>query len=346
MPSPNVQPLVLVAEDEPAILQPLEEFLGSLGYRVRAVSDGSAALEAVRETPPDLMILDVSMPHLSGLDVAVNVRFVHGMWTIPILIITGRSDLATRRRALHAGANSVIVKPFDLGTLAREIERLFEQPADAWLNAEDRYRPVGEPNLPTVPDNAERVVARLSSVHRATLGELARAADARGQHGPHHSVRVARLASMIAVAMKLDEPARQQVGSAGILHDIGLALLPDSILAKGEPLTEDERRQLNGHSGAAATMIDVPPFDAGAVFIVRHHHERWDGSGYPDGLQGDEIPMGARVMAVADAFAAMTSPRDYAARLSPAAAMEELERCAGSQFDPAVVAAFREAAHL
>ncbi len=340
------QPVILVAEDEPTILLAVREFLESRGYGVRTANDGTAALATAREEKPDLLVLDVSMPRLSGLDVALNLRFVHGRSDLPILIITGRNDLATRRRSLQAGADRIILKPFDLSTLEREVKGLLAHKRPSWLTLEDRYLPSGEPPTVSSPDEVHRRLTRMARTHRSILGIVARSLDERGPHGSYHCLQVSRLAGMVVLAMQLDEEHLQPVRTAGLLHDLGLAMLPDQILAKPGPLTEEEWHRVAQHPVLAARMLDAPPYRGDTASYVLHHHERWDGSGYPDRLEANAIPLGARILAVVDAFAAMTTRSGYAEPMAPEQAVAELERCAGTQFDPEVVAAFRRAAHL
>lgn len=339
-------PVILVAEDEPTILLAVREFLESRGYSVRTASNGTAALAAARDEAPDLVVLDVSMPRLSGLDVALNLRFVHGRSKLPILIITGRNDLATRRRSLQAGADRIILKPFDLATLEREVSGLLAHSRPSWLTLEDRYLPGGEEPVVASPEEVYRRLARMARTHRSILSLLARSVDERGPHGSYHSLQVSRLAGMVVTAMQLDEEQLQPVRTAGLLHDIGLTALPDGVLCKTGRLTEDEWRRVTQHPVLAARMLDAPPYQGEIASAVLHHHERWDGSGYPDGLEATAIPLGARILAVVDAFSAMTTRQGYADAVTPEEAVAELERSAGTQFDPEIVAAFRRAAHL
>ncbi|MCG6963908.1 MAG: response regulator [Acidobacteria bacterium] len=339
-------PVILVAEDEPTILLAVREFLESRGYGVRTASNGIAALAEVREKTPDLVVLDVSMPRLSGLDVALNLRFVQSRSDLPILVITGRNDIATRRRSQQAGADRIILKPFDLATLEGEVRGLLARKRPSWLALEDRYVPGGEEAVVALPEEVHRRLTRMTRTHRSMLGLLARSLDERGLHGSYHSLQVSRLAGMTATALQLDEEQLQLMRTAGLLHDLGLAMLPDAVLAKPGPLTQEEWRRIAQHPVLGARMLDAPPYRGEIASAVLHHHERWDGSGYPDGLEATAIPLGARILAVVDAFSAMTTRRGYADAATPEQAVAELERYAGTQFDPEVVDAFRRAAHL
>lgn len=179
----------------------------------------------------------------------------------------------------------------------------------------------------------------LRDTYDATLRALATALDTRDNETAGHAQRVTRLAVRLGQELGLDPAALQELERGAMLHDIGKIGVPDAILRKPGPLTDEEWALMRRHAAFGAAMLDGIPFLSDAVPLVRHHHERWDGRGYPDGLAGEAIPLGARIFAVADAFDAMTSERPYRRPMTLAQARAELARCAGSQFDPAVVAA-------
>ena len=191
-------------------------------------------------------------------------------------------------------------------------------------------------------DQQQLAVQRLSDLHLATVEALALAIDAADQGSRVHLRRLQRHASLLARASGLDDDGMQAVVTAAMLHDIGMLAVPQHILAKREGLTDDERRKLWLHPQVGADIIHSVPFPSPVAPLILSHHERWDGAGYPDGLAGDEIPLGARIIFVADAYDAMTSDRVYRAKRSPAEALAELRRCAETQFDPAIVAAIAD----
>jgi len=337
-------PIVVVADDEPSILEALGEYLTAREYSVRACPDGESALQAILEETPDLIILDVSMPRISGLEVAHRVRFLYGLASVPILVITGRDDLATRRQSFRNGADAFISKPFDLATFGSKVTELLEGERRGWLRYESRYIPRDEavPRGPGVDVN--KLASAMFNAHCDLLGAMAASADERGPHGPYHSLQVAELSFLIACALHLDEQRCRQIRTAGLYHDVALALLPDEIYRKPGPLDEAQLKRVREHPVLAARVLAVGPFAGPTARSVLHHHERWDGGGYPDGLREKEIPIGARIVAVADAFAAMTTRSLYAAPTAISDAGGELERQAGTQFDPEVVDIFRRVA--
>ncbi|MCC6628937.1 MAG: HD-GYP domain-containing protein, partial [Chloroflexi bacterium] len=182
-------------------------------------------------------------------------------------------------------------------------------------------------------------LGELSDTYDATLRALAAALDSRDTETGGHGQRVTRLAVRLGRELGVTGAALQELERGALLHDIGKIGVPDALLRKPGPLTDEEWTAMRRHATIGAAMLDGIPFLSDAVPLVRHHHERWDGVGYPDGLVGAAIPLGARIFAVADALDAMTSQRPYRAAMPLAAARAELARCAGSQFDPAVVAA-------
>jgi HD-GYP domain-containing protein (c-di-GMP phosphodiesterase class II) len=182
------------------------------------------------------------------------------------------------------------------------------------------------------PDRAARYRAAAS---------LAKAVDARDAYTGSHSERVGELAARIAVRMNADPELVELIRLAGSLHDLGKLAIPEEILRKPGPLTEPERLVLERHPQIGFRMLESLGVDPVAEWVL-HHHERWDGTGYPDKLSGTRIPLGARILFVADAYDAMTSDRVYRSRLSAEAALDELERCAGTQFDPEIVQALAD----
>jgi HD-GYP domain-containing protein (c-di-GMP phosphodiesterase class II) len=177
----------------------------------------------------------------------------------------------------------------------------------------------------------------------ATLLDFSRAVESRDPYSSGHAARVMVLAEVVAARLGLDEDRVEVVRMGAALHDIGKVAVSQDVLAKAGPLSEDELAEVRGHPGAGAKMVQLVRPLRRAVPAVLHHHERWDGRGYPGGLAGEQIPVEARILAVADTFDAMTSDRAYRRALSPERAVAELRRCAGTQFDPEVVAVFTRA---
>ena len=307
---------ILVAEDDPANRRLLGTILGRAGYAVVEAADGLAALDAADASAPDLALLDVQMPGLGGLEVTRRLRERPETAIVPIILVTGLGAVADRIAGLDAGATDFLAKPFDHGELLARVRAALRTKA-----ATDRLEDA-----------------------QAVLVALANAVEAKDPSTEHHCNRLAGLALGMARLMSLDDDTCEAIGYGAALHDVGKIGIPEAILRKAGPLSEDEWVQMRRHSAIGASI--VAPLRLGRMVapLVRGHHERWDGSGYPDGLRGTAIPVGARIIAVVDAYDAMVHDRPYRPGRSPEAALAELRRMRARQFDPELVDLFvREA---
>ena len=340
---------VVLAEDEPAILDALEEVLRADGFETVGCPDGLAALQEARTRPPDLLVLDINMPRMSGTDVALNLRMVSAMADPRIMIISGREDFRTRRLIRDSGADAFVLKPFDVTTFRKAVTHLMSLPGRPWLDTRNWYAledlvpessfTTSTGSLPPQPcADAEKALGR-------TISLLARSLDERGLHRPYHTIQVSGLALILGAALHMGPGELRSLRLASLAHDAALAFLPDSIVAREGPLEADQVRRIREHPVIVAELFNEIEGTDDVASWVRHHHERWDGTGYPGGLAGESIPLGARILALVDAFSAMTT-RHYRPPLSLEEAAAELLRCAGSQFDPRLVETFLEAARL
>jgi len=340
------RPCAVLAEDEPAILMALDEVLSSEGFTTVPCTDGLSALEAIRSKQPTLAVFDVNMPRLSGTELTLRLRMVDVMNELRILMITGRDDLRTRRAILSSGADDFIIKPFDLKSFLEAIHRLLEEPPMGWLWRDSWYALTSDSELglqafppPSSPGDTDQAFASL-------LSRLARSFDERSLHQPYHLIQVAHLSQMMARAMGFGATEAARVRTAGLVHDLGLLLIPDAVVNMPGPLDKEARTRLRQHPAAGAEILAASPELEPIVPAVLHHHERWDGTGYPDGLAAEAIPIEARILTVADAFSAMTTRRSYADSLTMEEASRELDTHAGTQFDPACVKAFHTVAGI
>jgi putative two-component system response regulator len=306
------RPLVLVVEDDPANRALLERLLEREGYRTQAAGDGEAALVAATEHDPDLILLDIGLPRLDGYEVTRQLRSHVRTLTVPIILLTGRTGLEDVVEGLDAGADDFLSKPF------RQPELL------ARIRSALRLR---------------QALARMDAAH-AAVAALANAVEAKDPSTEHHCQRLANLAARLGAQAGLDAADLEAVAYGALLHDVGKIGVPESILTKQGPLNASEWQVMRSHPEIGARICE--PLAAAGAFgpIVRHHHERWDGRGYPDGLKGESIPLGARIVALVDAFDAMTHDRPYRRALSVDHAVHELWTEAGTQFDRALVPLF------
>jgi putative two-component system response regulator len=304
--------LVLVVEDDPANRALLERLLEREGYRTKAVGDGEAALLAVGEHAPDLVLLDIGLPRLDGYEVTRRLRSHVRTLTVPIILLTGRSSLDDVVEGLDAGADDFLSKPF------RQPELL------ARIRSALRLR---------------QALTRMDAAH-AAVAALANAVEAKDPSTERHCQRLANLAARLGAQAGISGLELEAVAYGALLHDVGKIGVPEAILTKPAPLDAAEWDLMRRHPEIGERICE--PLAAAGTFtpIVRHHHERWDGRGYPDGLRGEAIPLGARIVALVDSFDAMTHDRPYRRAMPVPVAINELWREAGGQFDRALVPLF------
>jgi response regulator RpfG family c-di-GMP phosphodiesterase len=334
---------ILVVDDDERLRDLLRTSFELAHLRVDEADSAFTASARIEERHPDVLVLDVSMPVVDGLSFCFSLKHDPATDSIPVVLLTGDEFSAEAIR--ESGADAHLRKPFSPLALLSVVEKL------GMRAALDRPVPVADgEQLLLYAQDFRRLVelergqrALLQDAYRETVVALARALESKDGLTGAHSERVRRYATKLAVAVDssmLEEPGLEY---GFILHDVGKIGIPDFILRKREPLTIPERRLLETHTVLGEQMIgDAALLRGEGARVVRSHHERWNGSGYPDGLRRAEIPLGARVFAVADALDAMTSDRPYRAARGWDDAVAEILASSGSQFDPDVVSAFRE----
>lgn len=308
-----LRPKILVVDDDEWIRDILHRILVRANYQVVTSRSAEDALVVLQTQAIDLIISDVNMQGMTGLEFTTVVRTCYSQ--IPIVLITASCDTNLMRLALREGADDYITKPFDVETVPFIIERTIER----CRLVEAGYR------------------------HRLMFSNvqvLALAIDAKEPFTAEHSRRVARITHHLAVTLGLSETELECADLAAQVHDVGKIATPDSILNKPSKLEEDEWRVIQLHPIKGAEIVSQVEHLGSVAQIVRAHHERIDGRGYPDGLAGDAIPFLARVISVADAYEVMTSNRVYRPRVSHEVAVQRLLEAAGKQFDCDVVSAF------
>jgi len=306
------RPIVLVVDDLEVNRELLEANLEDLGYDVRQARDGLEALEAVEAEEPDLIYLDIQMPRLDGLSVCRQLKSHPTRRLIPVVMLTALGDRATRLDGLAAGADDFLTKPFDAQELLVRSKVLLR----------------------------ERELNKRLDATESVLLAFARAVEARDRYTIHHAERVGVYAREIARLHGLGAEEVSVVYRGGVLHDLGKIAIPDAILNKPGPLTDEEFGIMRTHSAAGERICLPLRTTAQFLPILRHHHERVDGAGYPDHLVGADIPIAARIVAVADAWDAMVSDRPYRAGLGREEALRRLRGGAGTQWEAGLVDAF------
>jgi putative nucleotidyltransferase with HDIG domain len=312
---------VLIVDDDHLVRDALRFALEDAGYDVWAVAHGADALAVLESQAVDIVLSDIFMPGMNGFELLKQIR--QRRPDVPVILVTGFGNIEMARQALKEGATDFITKPYNVS----EIPILIERNLMRHTIESSRTRDLQE---------------EVRRSYRATLEALLAALDTRDTETEGHSERVAAYTMLIAQQLNLSEAELQHIEHGALLHDIGKIGVPDHILYKPGPLTPEEWEVMKQHPVIGYKMCMKIEMLRPAAPIVLHHHERWDGRGYPYGLNGAEIPLGARIFAIADTLDAMTSDRPYRKALSFAQAREEIERCAGSQFDPELVRVFLE----
>jgi response regulator RpfG family c-di-GMP phosphodiesterase len=314
----------------------LQQIFLSAGYDCLPASNGHEGAAIFRVSRPPLTVTDLRMPGLDGIALLSAIRELDA--DAAVVVLTGAPDVKTAIDSLRLGADDFIMKPVNVDELLIAAERALER---RQLLVERReYQTRLEHRVEEATRSLQLAYRQLQETYRATLETLGAALDSRDVGTEAHSRRVHGYALATARLHGLMEEELVDLAHGVLLHDIGKIGIPDNILLKPGSLSSEEWAIMRRHPEIGKRLIENIPFLKGAVPIVYCHHERWDGTGYPQGLKGAAIPLGARIFMVVDAFDAMTFDRPYSRAISFEAAKAEIRRCAGSHFDPAVVASF------
>ena len=327
---------VLIVDDDRQVREVLHEIFLSHGYECQLANDGQEGLEVFRATWPHLTVTDVKMPIMDGLEFLKSIREFDT--DAAVIVLTGVGDVKTAIESLKVGAYDFIINPVNVDELLIAAERAVER--RQLLIERREYQAMLERRVEEATRDLALTLRELQDTYRATLEALGSALDTRDVGTEAHSRRVHGYALTLARSHGIPEEQIKDIEHGALLHDIGKIGIPDAILPKPGPLTPEEWIVMRTHPEVGRRFIERIPFLRGALPIVYHHHEKWDGSGYALGLRGDAIPLGARIFSVADALDAMTFDRPYSKAVSDEAARREIERCAGTHFDPAVVKTF------
>lgn len=313
--SPADRPTILVVEDDAHIRDVLSGLLGTLGYRMLMAASAEQALDALNVVSPDLVLTDVHLGAMSGIELCVRLKADPRYELMPVVILTAVGDLEARVAGLAAGADDFFTKPVAFVELRTRLGALL------------------------------RVRLLLSQLERAeaVITTLALTIEARDPYTLGHCDRLSRYAVAVGEGLGLDPEMVRSLRLGGYLHDLGKIAVPDGILLKPGPLDPIEYERIRAHPGAGSDLVLGLRSMELVRPIMRHHHEKWDGSGYPDGLKGEAIPLGARIISVVDVFDALHTERPYKAALSRSEAVSTLIRETDlGYWDPRVVETFLE----
>ncbi|HEV2489767.1 MAG TPA: HD domain-containing phosphohydrolase [Candidatus Acidoferrales bacterium] len=289
---------ILVVDDEASARIGLEALLRRQGYEVRSTADGQSALTECAAYQPDLVLLDVMMPGLDGFEVCRQLKARPETRLIPVVLVTGLSERNDRIEGIDAGADDFLNKPIDVSELNARVRSLLR--------------------LKSFTDELENA--------EAVLFSLARSIEARDPCTHGHCERLAEFSAQLGEQLGLPAEEIKALRRAGIVHDVGKVVVPDVVLLKPGPLNTKERALMREHPTVGERICAPLKTFRLVLPIIRHHHERWDGSGYPDGIGGEKIPLTARVLQVADVYDALTTDRPYRRALPPDEAWKIIQK--------------------
>ncbi len=325
---------LLIVDDEESIRTALARYLTQHGFEVTTAASGPEALAVLGRQKISAMLLDVRMPGTNGIDLVPQALEIEP--NLAILMLTAVTDATTAALCMQRGAFEYLIKPIDLVDLARAVERALRRRAtlietaqvNQWLKEEVAIRAA----------EVRRERATLERVTIATLEVLVNALEAKDPFSRGHSARVADLSAMIAAELGMSDEEVEVIRTAGRLHDIGKIGIREEVLAKQGPLTPAEYEHVKDHVIIGTQILAPLAHLHAAITCMRSHHERWDGQGYPDGLKGEEIPFGARIIGIAEIFDALTTSRPYQEKMPANFAVDRLRDLVGTAVDPGAFA--------
>ena len=330
---------ILVVDDEEPIREIVASMLGTAGYACKQAASGMEALAVLTSGEEfELMLSDLMMADLDGIGLLERTKERYP--DMPVVMVTAVHDISVALAAIRNGAYDYLLKPFEREQLLNTVSRALE---NRRLKVENRtYQTNLESLVKARTDQLQAAMASLERSYDITLEALGDALDLKDRETEGHSKRVTAFTIAIARAMGLPREQINTIARGAFLHDIGKMAIPDKILNKPGKLESDEMNIMREHAYHGYQIVKKIPFLAEAAEIVYSHQERFDGTGYPRGLKGEQIPLGARIFSIADTFDAITSDRPYRPAQSDKAAREEIEKWKDRQFDPEVVKVFLE----
>ena len=324
---------LLVVDDEDSVRNALTRFLTARGYTVGDAANGEEALAALQADDYSLMLLDVRMPGMSGIELVPEA--LHEEPDLAILMLSAVGDATTAASCMQRGAYDYLTKPIELSDLSKAIDRALKRrdtmmqnrEISSWLKEEVQRR----------TQEAEREREKQQQLTIATLEALINAQEAKNPFLSGHSARVAAFAASVAHHLSLTDDEVEDVRMAGRLHDLGKIGVKEAVLNKKGPLTDEEYEHVKQHVLIGWQILSPLQHLGSITSYVRSHHEHWDGSGYPDGLAGEDIPLGARIICATEVYDALTTSRPYQEKLTPEEAVDRMRLLAGKIIDPMVL---------
>jgi putative two-component system response regulator len=322
----NMSSMVLIVDDEYAGRETLQSVLEGEGYQLEMAENGMQAIEKAKKLLPDVILLDIMMPGMTGFEVCERIRNDPQIAEIPIIVLTALDDRDSLLTALKAGADDFISKPFDRYELRARL---------LGITRLNRYQKLLQERL-----KLEEANAHLLAAYEATIEGWSHAMDLRDRETEGHSQRVAQLTVKLAQQLGMSSEQIMHLRRGALLHDMGKIGIPDPILHKTGKLSDEEWATMRRHPQLAYDMLYRVEYLRPALDIPYCHHEKWDGTGYPRGLKGEEIPLAARLFAIVDVWDALTSNRPYRPAWGGDEALAYIREQSGRHFDPQVVDLF------
>ena len=316
---------ILIVDDEDAIRRLLHRKLSSEGFQCLEAGDAEQALGKLKNNTVDLVILDIKMPGKSGIELLPEIKASYP--DTAVVMGTATTDINIAIHCMKHGAYDYITKPFNMDEVIISTGRALEKRRLELENKDYQQH---------LEDKVAEQAKKIRSSFLSAITSLAYALEAKDKYTSGHSQRVADFSMAIAKEMGLKQESIEKIKLAGLVHDIGKIGVMESVLNKPGRLTEEEYKHVQKHPEIGERILAPVANTDEILKLVRSHHERYDGTGYPDGLKGIQIPLCARILAIADAYEAMTSERPYREAMSDKEAQAKVERGAGSQFDPEV----------
>jgi len=327
---------ILVVDDEPVNIKLVESVLKGFGYTsISATTDPREVLNICRDNDIDLILLDLNMPYMDGYQVMDQLKKELDKSVPPVLILTAQSSREFKNRAFESGAKDYVTKPFDVKEVLARVQNLLHvEMINKYLKNENRI----------LEEKVQERTREINQTRLEVVRRLGRAAEYRDNETGLHIVRMSKISQLIGIACGLDEYQADLILNASPMHDIGKIGIPDHILLKPGKFEPEEWEIMKTHAQIGANILSGDDSDllAMAREIALSHHEKWDGSGYPNALSGDAIPLTGRICAVADVFDALTSARPYKKAWAIDDAVKYMNDQSGSHFDPALIGYFNE----
>ncbi len=328
----NDKETIIVIDDELAPRESIRMVLKD-HYTVNTASGAHEGMSMLERDPVDLVVMDIKMPKMDGITALQEIKKNHP--DTEVVLLTAYASLETARDAIRFGAFDYLIKPFDKDDVLAVVKKgLEKRRTKKGLKLE---RDILLDRASYLEDQVEAARSKILSCYEGTVSALILTIDAKDHYTYNHSNRVAKISCAVAESMGVPDKLIKEIDRAASIHDIGKIGIEENILRKNGMLSADEYIEIQKHPEIGVRIVKSIPFLEDAIPVIRHHHERHDGRGYPEGIAGEQIPVSARIVAVADAVDAMMSDRPYRAALSKEKVFDELRDNAGTQFDPEIV---------